>query len=120
MLFRSVMLGFNIIAADTDDEARFLASSMQQAFVNSRSGRPSRLQPPIQDYEQGIMPHEREIIEQVLSCSAVGSPGVVREGLENFIARTGADELMISSHIFSHSARLRSYAITAEIRDVLS
>jgi luciferase family oxidoreductase group 1 len=115
-----VMLGFNVIAADTDEEARFLASSLQRAFVNSRSGRPSRLQPPIQGYEQGLMPHESAIIEQVLTCAAIGSPRVVREGLETFIASTGADELMIASHIFSHSARLRSYAITAEVRDALS
>ncbi len=114
-----VMLGFNVIAADTGDEARFLASSVQQAFVNSRTGRPSRLQPPIQNYEQALMPQENEIIEQVLSCSAIGSPRRVREGLEAFMARTGAEELMITSHIFSHPARLRSYAITAEIRDAL-
>ena len=114
-----VMLGFNVIAADTDEEARFLASSVQRAFVNSRSGRPSRLQPPIRDYEQGLMPHESAIIEQVLTCAAIGSPRAVREGLEAFIARAGADELMITSHIFSHSARLRSYAITAEVRDTL-
>ena len=114
------MLGFNVIAADTDAEARFLASSVQQAFVNSRSGRPSRLQPPIEGYEQGLMPQGRAIIEQVLTCSAIGSPRAVREGLEAFIARTGADELMITSHIFSHAARLRSYAITAEVRDALS
>jgi alkanesulfonate monooxygenase SsuD/methylene tetrahydromethanopterin reductase-like flavin-dependent oxidoreductase (luciferase family) len=109
-----------VIAADTDAEARFLASSVQQAFVNSRSGRPSRLQPPIEGYEQGLMPQGRAIIEQVLTCSAIGSPRAVREGLEAFIARTGADELMITSHIFSHAARLRSYAITAEVRDALS
>jgi luciferase family oxidoreductase group 1 len=115
-----VMLGFNVVAADTDDEARFLASSVERAFVNSRSGRPSRLRPPIPDYEQGLMPQERAIIEHVLTCSAIGSPRTVREGLEGFIARTGADELMITSHIFSHSARLRSYAITAEVRDALS
>jgi alkanesulfonate monooxygenase SsuD/methylene tetrahydromethanopterin reductase-like flavin-dependent oxidoreductase (luciferase family) len=66
------------------------------------------------------MPHEREIIEQVLNCSAIGSRRTVRDGLRAFIARTGADELMITSHIFSQSARLRSYAITAEIRDALS
>src|ERR1039458_2797680 len=82
-----VMLGFNVIAADTDEEARFLASSVQRAFVNSRSGRPSRLQPPIRDYEQGLMPHESAIIEQVLTCAAIGSPRAVREGLEAFIAR---------------------------------
>ena len=112
-------MGFNVIAANTDDEARFLASSVQRAFVNSRSGRPSRLQPPIRDYEQGLMPDEREIIEQVLNCSAIGSPRTVRDSLEAFVARTGADELMITSHIFSHAARLRSYAITAEIRDAV-
>ena len=113
------MLGFNVVAADTDDEARLLASSMQQAFVNSRSGRPSRLQPPVQNYEQGLPPHESAIIEQVLSCAAIGSPRIVRNGLEAFIARTGADELMITCHIFSHAARLRSYAITAEVRDLM-
>jgi luciferase family oxidoreductase group 1 len=111
-----VMLGFNVAAADTDDEARFLASSTQQAFVNLRSGRPSRLPAPIKDYEQGLMPHEREMLEQILSCAAIGSPRTVREGLESFIARTGADELMITCHIFSHTARLRSYEITAEVR----
>jgi luciferase family oxidoreductase group 1 len=112
-----VMLGFNVVAAETDDEARFLASSTQQAFVNLRSGRPSRLPAPIKDYERGLMPHEREMLEQVLSCAAIGSPRTVREGLESFIARTGADELMITCHIFSHAARLRSYEITAEVRE---
>src|ERR1035441_4706658 len=77
-----VMLGFNVIAADTDEETRLPASSVQRAFVNSRSGRPSRLQPPIRDYEQGLMPHESAIIEQVLTCAAIGSPRAVREGLE--------------------------------------
>jgi len=115
-----VMLGFNVIAADTEQKRASSLRPLQQAFVNSRSGRPSRLQPPIPDYEQGLMPYERAIIEQVLSCSAIGSSRTVRDGLEAFIARTGADELMITSHIFSHSARLRSYAITAEIRDALS
>jgi luciferase family oxidoreductase group 1 len=115
-----VMLGFNVFAADTDDEARFLASSLEQAFVSLRSGRPSRLPPPVQDYEKGLAPHEREILEQVLSCAAIGSPRAVREGLETFMARTGADELMITSPIFSHPARLRSYTITAEVRDALS
>ena len=74
----------------------------------------------MRDYEQGLVPHERAIIEHVLTCSAIGSPQAVREGLGAFIARTGADELMITCHIFSHSARLRSYAITAEVRDALS
>lgn len=115
-----VMLGFNVFAADTDEEAYFLASSMKQAFVNLRNGRPSRLQPPVEGYEKGLMPHERMMLEQVLSCAVIGAPQVIYEGLKAFIARTGADELMITSQIFSHSARLRSYEIAAEVRGALS
>jgi luciferase family oxidoreductase group 1 len=110
-----VMLGFNVFAADTDEEAVFHASSMQQAFISLRSGRPSRLQPPVEDYWNHIGPQERALLEQVLSCSAVGSPETVARQLKAFIEHTGADELMITSQIFEHSARLRSYEITAAI-----
>jgi len=111
-----VMLGFNVFAADTDGEARLLASSMQQAFVNLRLGRPSQLQPPIADYEQRLGPQERAIVEQVLSCSAIGGPDTVRAALQAFITRTRADELIITSQIFDHAARLRSFEIAAEAR----
>jgi luciferase family oxidoreductase group 1 len=114
-----VMLGFNVFAADTDEEAKFRASSMQQAFINLRSGRPSRLLPPVDDYWNRIGPQERALLEQVLSCSAVGSPETVSLELQAFIARTGADELMITSQIFEHAARLRSYEITADIHKAL-
>jgi luciferase family oxidoreductase group 1 len=114
-----VMLGFNVFAADTDEEAKFRATSMQQAFVNLRSGRPSRLPPPVDDYWNRIGPQERALLEQVLSCSAVGSPETVSRELKAFIARTGADELMITSQIFEHAARLRSYEITADIHKAL-
>ena len=113
-----VMLGFNVFAADTDGEARFLASSMQQAFVNLRSGRPTPLQPPIEGYESRLSPPERALLGQTLSCSAIGSPETVRGALESFVARTGADELMITSQIFDHAARLRSYEIAAGAREV--
>ncbi len=109
-----VMLGFNVFAADTDAEARLLASSMQQAFVNLRLGRPSQLQPPVADYEQRLGAQERAILEQVLSCSAIGGPETVRAALEAFIARTQADELIITSQVFDHAARLRSFEIAAE------
>jgi luciferase family oxidoreductase group 1 len=111
-----VMLGFNVFAADSDEQAQLLASSMQQAFVNLRSGRPSRLQPPVAGYEERLAPPERAILEQTLSCSAIGAPGTVRCALEAFVARTGADELMITSQIFDHKARLRSYEITAGLQ----
>jgi len=110
-----VMLGFNVFAADTDEEAQFRATSMQQAFVNLRSGRPSRLPPPVGDYLRRIGPEVRALLDQVLSCAAIGSPETVANQLQAFIDRTGADELMITSQIFDHAARLRSYQITAEV-----
>ncbi len=112
-----VMLGFNVFAAETDEEAQFRATSMQQAFVNLRSGRPSPLPPPVADYDSRLGPQERAILDQVLACSAIGSPDTVRQGLRGFVERTGADELTITSQIFDHAARLRCYEITAEIRN---
>jgi luciferase family oxidoreductase group 1 len=114
-----VMLGFNVFAADTDEEARYLMTSMQQAFINLRRGRPTPLQPPVQGFEETLQPFERAMLNEVLSASAVGSPQTVRAGLESFIARTGADELMITSQVYDHAARLRSYEITAQVRESL-
>jgi luciferase family oxidoreductase group 1 len=110
-----VMLGFNVFAADSDEEAHFRATSMQQAFVNLRSGRPSRLQPPRAGYLDQLGPAERALLDSVLSCSAIGAPATVAAQLQAFVARTGADELMITSQIFDHAARLRSYQIAAEV-----
>ena len=114
-----VMLGFNVFAADTDEQAQFLASSMQQAFINLRSGRASRLQAPQRDFLAGIGPSERAMLDQVLSCSAIGAPDTVASALRAFIARTGADELMITSQIFDHDARRHSYDITARAGQLL-
>ncbi len=111
-----VMLGFNVFAADTDQEAALLATSMQQAFVNLRSGRPAQLPPPMADFLARISPSERALLDQVLPCSAIGAPDTVAGELAAFVERTGADELMITSQIFDHAARLRSYEITASIR----
>jgi luciferase family oxidoreductase group 1 len=114
-----VMLGFNIFAAATDSEARFLATSMQQAFVNLRSGRPTQLPPPLDGYESQLPPAARALLADVLTCSAVGSPETVRQAVAAFIERTQPDELMITAQIFEHSARLRSYEIAADIRKSL-
>ena len=115
-----VMLGFNVFAADTDAEAALRATSMQQAFVNLRSGRPSRLPPPRPGYLDEIGPQEKALLDSVLSCSAIGGPESVKQQLLAFIEHTGADELMITSQIFEHSHRLRSYEITADIRRSLA
>ena len=111
-----VMLGFNVFAADSDEQGQLLATSMQQAFVNLRSGRPSRLQPPVAAYADRLGPADRAMLDQVLSCSAIGAPATVRSALQAFMDRTGADELMITSQIFDHEARLRSYEITASLQ----
>ena len=111
-----VMLGFNVFAADTDAEAHLRASSMQQAFINLRSGRPTKLKPPVEGYLDLLSPPERAMLDSVLSCSAIGAPDTVAAQLKAFIERTGADELMVTSQIFDHAARLRSYEITAEIQ----
>jgi luciferase family oxidoreductase group 1 len=110
-----LMLGFNVFAADTEEEAIFLASSMQQAFVNLRSGNPTRLPPPMFDLWNQLGGAERAILSQVLSCSAIGDGKKVITDMLAFIAKTGADELMITSQIFDHTARLRSYEITANV-----
>jgi luciferase family oxidoreductase group 1 len=109
-----LMLGFNVFGADSLAEAKFLASSMQQAFVNLRSGRPSQLQSPVQGYTERLGPQERAILDQVLPCSSIGTTEMVRADLRKFIKQTDADELMITSQIFDHSARLRSFRIAAE------
>ncbi len=113
------MLGFNVFAADSDAQARHLSTSMQQAFVNLRSGRPTPLPPPVEGYEEQLPPQARALLADVLSCSAVGSPQTVGAALAAFIQRTRADELMITSQMFDHSARLRSYEIAAEVRQTL-
>ena len=109
-----VMLGFNAFAADTDEEAQLLATSVQQAFVALRTGRPGKLPSPLPGYAETLPESARAILDQVLTCSAVGSRETVRGQIHAFAARTGADELMITSQIWDHEARLRSYEIVAE------
>jgi luciferase family oxidoreductase group 1 len=111
-----VMLGLNIFAAETDAEAARLFTSQQQGFVNLRRGRPGPLPPPVDDIASVLSPMERAMVAQALSCTVAGSPETVRHGIADFIARTGADELMITGQIFDHAARLRSFEITAAAR----
>ena len=108
------MLGLSVVAADTDAQARRLFTSQQQAFARLRSGRPGKLPPPVDDIDAAITPMERATVDHALSCAVVGSPETVRQGLQAFAARTGADELMVTAQIFDHDARLRSYRIAAE------
>lgn len=108
-----VMLGVNVIAAETDQEARYLFTSVQQSFVNIRSGRPSPLPPPVEGFEESLDRYARSMINDALSCAIVGSAETVRQGMEAFIARTGASELMVTANIFDHEKRKRSFSIAA-------
>jgi len=112
------MAALNVFAADTQEEARYLMSSMQQAFINLRTGKPGPLPPPVENLEERLEPHERQILEHTMSCSVVGTPETVRKGLEDFAARTGADELMTTGQIFDHEKRLRSFEIAAAAANI--
>jgi alkanesulfonate monooxygenase SsuD/methylene tetrahydromethanopterin reductase-like flavin-dependent oxidoreductase (luciferase family) len=109
------MVGVNVFAADTEQEARFISTSQQQMHLNLQRGIPGQMPPPVESMEGLWQPHEKASVESTLRASIIGNPEMVREQLEAFAATTQADELIINSMIFDHAARLRSYEITAEV-----
>jgi len=106
------MAGINVVAASTDEEARALFTSVQQAFVALRSGRPGPLPPPDPGFRPD--PGGQAVLDHALACAVVGSPGTVKRGVEAFLERTQADELIVTTQVFDHAARVRSYEILAE------
>ena len=114
-----VMLGLNVIAAETDHEAELLMTSLQQAFVNLRRGQPAPLPPPDPDFPAQMAASDRALLDRALSCSVVGSPQRVERALEAFVARTGADEIMVTCQVFDHAARVRSFELTMAARRAL-
>jgi luciferase family oxidoreductase group 1 len=110
-----VMLGLNVFAADTDAEAELLFSSLQQAFVAIRTNTRGKLKPPVENYAETLDPMGRATLDQMLSHAVVGAPDTVRRGIDAFLRRTGADELMVTAQIFDHTARKRSYEILADV-----
>src|ERR1700722_8396911 len=110
-----VMLGLNVFAADSDGEAELLFTSLQQAFVNLRTGRPGQLPPPLPGYDQTLEPRIADMLERVLRCAIVGGPAKIAEGLGNFIAAHQPDEIMVTAQIFDHGARRKSYGILSKI-----
>lgn len=114
-----VMVGVQVIAADTDERAIFLATSMQQQFINLTRNRPLKLQPPIENAERIWSPMEWEIAQERLETSIVGSPKTVAKNMQYLIDQTGADEVIITSHIYDHSERLRSYEIAAQVAGMI-
>jgi alkanesulfonate monooxygenase SsuD/methylene tetrahydromethanopterin reductase-like flavin-dependent oxidoreductase (luciferase family) len=108
------MIGVNIIAADTDAEARRLATTQQMSIADLFRGTRDLSKPPIDDIETYWSPSEKAQAQGFLSRSIVGSPATVQEKLNALIAETGADELMIVSDIFDHQARIHSLELIAE------
>jgi luciferase family oxidoreductase group 1 len=116
-----VMLGLNVVAAETDAAARQLFTSLQQAFLNLRTGRPSLLPPPVDDIEArfaaaGLRPD----MQGALASAVVGAPDTVYRGLQDFIGRHRPDEIMVTAQIYDHAARVRSFELVAEAGDQLA
>ncbi|HKB82730.1 MAG TPA: LLM class flavin-dependent oxidoreductase [Burkholderiales bacterium] len=113
------MLGANVLAADTDAQARRQFTSQQQSFINLRRGSPGQVPPPIDDIDAYWSPAEKAMVERSLAVSFVGSPESIEHGLVPFIESLKPDELMITAHIYDQAARLRSIELIAQVRDRL-
>ena len=113
------MLGANVLAADTDAQARRQFTSQQQSFINLRRGKPSQVPPPIDDIDTYWSAAERAMVELSLAVSFIGSVETIESGLAAFIDSLQPDELMITAHIHDQAARLRSIELIAQVRDRL-
>jgi luciferase family oxidoreductase group 1 len=109
------MAGINVVAADTDEKARRVFTTVEQSFTNLVRGAPGKLQAPIDNIEEYWTPAEKHQASRMLKYSIVGSPETVRRDLESFVAQTMVDELMVVSSLYDHAARIRSYEIVAEV-----
>ncbi|MCP3027282.1 LLM class flavin-dependent oxidoreductase [Halobacillus sp. A5] len=110
-----VMVGINVIAADTDEEAERLATSLYQQFLNLVRNTNKLLQPPVNNMDDVWMEHEKHALQQQLGASIIGGPEKVQRELQHFLDETQADEMMIISQIYNHEARVHSYKIVADI-----
>jgi len=111
------MAAIAVYAAETDEAAANLFTSLQQSFVNLRRGTPGPLPPPVDSMDGLWTAIERAGVTHAFSEAVVGSPATVEQGLEAFLERTRVDELMVTAAIFDHAARVRSYQIVADARE---
>jgi luciferase family oxidoreductase group 1 len=110
------MVGVNVFAAPTGQEALHLATSQQQMHLSLVRGRPGKLPPPVDNMDDAWLPHERAAVESMLRASIIGDPSTVKDKLQAFLDATQADEIIINTMIYDHAARVRSYDIVADIR----
>jgi len=111
------MAAINVVAADSDDEARRLATSVEQLFLSLQRGQPGPLPPPVESMDGRWSPGEAASLRHVMRYAVVGGPATVERAIAGFIAQTGVDELMVTGQIFDHAARLRSFELVAAARD---
>ncbi len=112
-----LMLALNVVGAETDDEARRLFTTQQQAFVKLRRGQPGLVPAPLQSasaFDDWCTPMEKAGVDQALACAVIGSSATVRRGLQTFIDQHHPDELMLTANIFDHAARVRSFEIAMQ------
>jgi alkanesulfonate monooxygenase SsuD/methylene tetrahydromethanopterin reductase-like flavin-dependent oxidoreductase (luciferase family) len=109
------MLALNVFAADTTAEAQYLFTSPQQQFVNLVRGVPGLLPAPVEDMDQVWQAHEKPYVKQALSCSVIGNPAEVKQGIRNFIAKHQPDELMLTAMMHDPKARQYSFQIAADL-----
>jgi len=114
------IMGVSVVAADTDDEARRLFTSLQQAFLYLRRGMPGLVPPPVEDMEAIWTPQEKAMVEYSLGVSVVGGPETVERGLARLIETVQPDEIIIPSHIYAQKDRLRSFELIAGVNEALS
>lgn len=110
-----VMVGVNVIAADTDEAAKWLSTSMQQQFLYLLRNRPGKLQPPIENLNELCTAYEKSLLDQRLDSSIIGGPETIKRKLQDFLDVTQADEMIVNAHIYDHKARLHSYEVLAGI-----
>lgn len=110
-----VLSCINVVAADTDQDAMKLATSLYQMFKGVITGKRELLPPPVDSMEGILTDYEEEQLNQMLACTFVGSKDTVANDLQHFLDQTGVDEIMISAHIFDHVAKLRSYELVAQM-----
>jgi luciferase family oxidoreductase group 1 len=115
-----VMIGLSVIAAETDAEARYLATTPSLTFLQLIRGQPVWLAPPVERMDGRWSAQERFLVESRLAAAIVGSPETVRDKLQAFLAATGADEIMINCAVFDHDRRLRSYQLASEVMQAIN
>jgi len=111
------MAAIGAFAAETDEAAKRLFTSLQQSFLNLRRGRPGKLPPPVDTMDGLWSPMEEAMVSHAFAESVVGAPETVKRGIERFLLRTKVDELMVTAAIYDHAARLRSFELVAQLRD---